>query len=125
MLLAVLAACGGSTASAPPPVTTPPPAAPPPVEAKPDGRPPCVKADAACVIGTFTYFKSKMCACTDKACADAVHNDVTAWGQEMATRQSEETPKPTEPETKAITDVVNQYSECMVKVMMPPQDPAN
>lgn len=63
----------------------------------------------------MTKFKDQMCACKDKACADKVSKDMTDWGTAQAKDMSDFSP--TEEDTKKMTDITKDMTDCMTKVM--------
>jgi hypothetical protein len=124
-----LIACGGGTKTqpSPDPAPPPPPAQDKPAMAQTDTRPACTEADIPCALDTLDYFSKKMCGCKDKACADAINNDMTNWGTEMSKKAPAKNQQPSEAEQKRLMASVNAYTECMTKLMMegatPPPDP--
>lgn len=128
-LFVLLIGCGGGTKTQP---TTPDPTPPPPsAEEKPamiaqtDPRPACAEADIPCAIDTLDYFSKKMCVCTDKACAEGINNEMTRWGEEMAKKAPPKNQQPSEDEQKRLMTAVNAYTECMTKLMLDAQPPAD
>jgi hypothetical protein len=107
-----LVACGGKE---------PPPATPPSnVVAVPDAGPPDAAplTGIALVVATFSGFRDDMCKCVDKACADEVQDRMTKWSMKMAKEaSSESSQKPDEATMKLMTEVGQQYGECMTKAM--------
>ena len=135
-LFVMLAACGGGTKSAPPPVSNeaPPPVAtveqsPQPANADAPNR--CEDAKtgeaAKCAVATMEYYSNRMCACTDKACADTVNEALAAWGTHMAKTAGAAAEEKPDPElAKKSADIMTRYTECMTKLLMnapPPPDP--
>ena len=57
-------------------------------------------------------FADKMCACKDTTCAQAVSDEMTKWGQEMA-QSMEEPPVMTEEDTKEATEIGERMGKCM------------
>jgi len=123
-LLVVLLACGGGNKPAPrspPPVTkTDPPATPP---ATPVPTPPPAQqdfnacTDVPCLVAAMDAFSQKMCACKDQSCADAVNGELTTWATKLSEKPELNNTKPTDDETKQITDVMQRYQTCMTKIM--------
>jgi hypothetical protein len=64
-------------------------------------------------------FKTEMCACKDKACADAVQKKVTDWSNAQPKPKEGEKPK-ADPKMEA---TMKAYTECMMKHMAPPTPP--
>jgi hypothetical protein len=62
-------------------------------------------------------FKTQMCECKDKACADGVNTAMTKWATEMA-KQANNDDKPDADIAKKMTDVMGAYTECMTKLLM-------
>lgn len=75
-------------------------------------------ADAAKVekqtIASLTDFKTRMCACKDKGCAETIRNEMNAWGEKMARESPNFQPSPAT--TQQVTALVNDYTNCMLKV---------
>ena len=94
-------------------------------------RPACADAfdaaDTKCLIATMEHFSGSMCTCKDKACADKVNADLTAWGTEMSkSANAMKDQKPSPELAKQSADIMTRYVECMTKLMMdapPPVDP--
>lgn len=65
-------------------------------------------------------FSSRMCACKDKACADAVNDDYTKWGTEMAkhARRDDGHDKPDPKVIERMTEAATRYAECYTKLAM-------
>src|SRR5215470_5037913 len=64
-------------------------------------------------LAKMTDFRDRMCACTDKPCADKLNTEYMEWanktsGGDKPTQMSEE-------DAKKITDVSLKYNECMSK----------
>ena len=67
-------------------------------------------------LATMTRFKDSMCACKDMACVQKVSDDMSRWGQEAAKR-SEQAPKLTEEDAKAMGALSEQMAHCMQNAM--------
>src|SRR4051794_19776470 len=68
----------------------------------------CKKKGGSDVIAKMEGFSKSMCECKDKACADKVNADMTAWGTEMAkTAGKDEKPDPEM--AKKSADVMTKY----------------
>lgn len=81
-------------------------------------------ADAIAKLGELA---DEMCACTDKACADAVTAEITRWSTEMAGAYRDEADKPSEDEVKEAMVVSERLSKCMMASMSlgtPPPPPS-
>jgi hypothetical protein len=126
--LSALVGCGGGTTAKP---STPVSNQPPPVTlSQAPAQPECTDMGAKCVISQFEHFTNRMCACSDKSCADATNNAMTKWGTDVAKRSGEQE-KPDVDMAKKAADLMTRYTECMTKVMVkdggtappPPPDP--
>ncbi len=75
--------------------------------------------DAGEAVAKMTEFKDEMCKCKDKACADKVQESMTKWSTEMAAKAGDkkEPAKADEATMKKMTEVGQQYGECMTKAM--------
>jgi hypothetical protein len=60
-------------------------------------------------------FAEDMCACSDKACADAVSQEMTRWSTEITKEHSDL--KPTDEEMQEATKVTEKLSKCMMQAM--------
>lgn len=81
--------------------------------------------DAGEAVAKMTEFKDQMCACKDKACADKVQESMTKWSTEMAAKQGDKKEAKTDEATmKKMTEVGQQYGECMTKAMSAGAEPA-
>ena len=67
-------------------------------------------------IRKMTEFKDMMCQCADKTCADHVTDQMTKWSMEMAKHVDRDF-KVTEEETKQMTKVTEEFTQCAVKAM--------
>lgn len=65
-------------------------------------------------IAALTDFRSRMCACKDKACAEPIRLEMNAWGDKMAKESSEF--QPSEAVAKQVTQLVTDYSNCMLVI---------
>jgi hypothetical protein len=111
VLVLVLFACGGK--EAPPPVAP----APAPVVVTPDAAPAdAPKDEIEIAFEAMTAFRDEMCKCTDKVCADGVHERMTKWSTKMASEAGERASrKVTDAELEQMTEIGRGYGECMVK----------
>jgi hypothetical protein len=102
----VLAACGGSQQSPPPPVSNSVPAPPPDaaIDAPPTG--------IAAAFAKLNEFSDAMCKCQDRACADRITQEMTAWGQEMA-RSAERPERVSDEDSKRLADITERMTQCM------------
>ncbi|MFN0253639.1 MAG: hypothetical protein ACKV2T_42620 [Kofleriaceae bacterium] len=80
------------------------------------------KSEAEKANAAMREFRDRMCACKEKACADLVQEQVTAWGTEMSVKWRDL--KPSEGETKRMSEYATTYSECLTKLVMvaPPDE---
>jgi hypothetical protein len=116
----------------PPPA---PPAAPPPSRFEEPAAPsprlrsmraaPREQDRIAVVMTKLIEFADDMCACTDRACADGVTQEITRWSQEMA--QEPEDVQPTDQQVEEMTRGMERLTKCMTTAMSvagPPPPPA-
>ncbi len=74
--------------------------------------------DAGEAVAKMTEFKDEMCKCKDKACADKVQESMTKWSTEQAAKAGDKKDvKADEATMKKMTEVGQQYGECMTKAM--------
>ena len=71
------------------------------------------------VVAEVTAFKDKMCACKDKACADAVMRDFNSWAQ----TQKDPAPGDTEALSKQVADLMACQEKLAGGVTPPPPTP--
>jgi hypothetical protein len=109
-LLVFLVGCWTSAQPAPT-QPTPEPAAP----AKPVTARPMTAHEQ--VMARMEGFAGRMCGCQDKACADAVQEDIAQWASEMAKASPDEPVRMSDEETKHMAEVTKQYGDCMMKAM--------
>jgi len=83
----------------------------------------CGKNKIDKVISDEEGFRDKMCACKDKACADAVHKDFKDW-QSKTELSEEDEKKATEDQKKKFDDVNHAMRECRHKFDAPEPPPA-
>jgi hypothetical protein len=127
-LLAVLVACGGSAKPSPTPISNQPTSQPMSAQQTPasETMPVCADSnDVKCAISVMEHFQRRMCNCKDKACADGTNEAMTKWGTEMAKNYSGKDEKPNPDMAKKSADIMTKYVECMTKLMMGGQAPAN
>ena len=62
----------------------------------------------------FAEFTDRICSCKDKACADKVHDDMTAWSKDVSAQVKRE--NPSEAEMKRLEAVGRRYAECTSKL---------
>ena len=70
----------------------------------------------AAAIVKMREFTGEMCACKDAACAQRVSDEMTRWAQARG-RDRDADMRPTDDETKEITDITKQMTDCMMKAM--------
>lgn len=68
-------------------------------------------------IAKLSDLTDAMCACTDRACADGVVQEMTRWSSEVSPELKEL--KPTDDETKEATALAERLSRCMMSAMGP------
>ena len=112
-LVIVVVACGGGQSESAKPIANE--IKKPPPDAAVDAAPTGLEA----VFAKMTSFKDRMCACKDKACADAISEDMNKWGAEM-TKDPTMNLKVTEADAKRMATITEEFSKCMTNVMMPP-----
>jgi hypothetical protein len=76
----------------------------------------CKSGKAGDVVAKLEGFQKAMCECKDKACAEKVNGEMTAWGAEMAKTMGKGD-KPDPEVAKKSADVMTKYSECMTKLL--------
>ena len=76
----------------------------------------CKKKSGDDTVAKLEGFSKAMCECKDKACADKVTADMTAWGAEMSKNAGKEE-KPDPDLAKKSADIMAKYTECMTKLM--------
>jgi hypothetical protein len=64
-------------------------------------------------MAKMEMFKDQMCKCQDAACASRVQQDMTAWAASM--KNLDKTAKPSEEDTKRVTEIMKQFVECATK----------
>lgn len=77
---------------------------------------------AACLVARLKQFAAQMCACgpANRPCADKVNEQMTAWGQQMASARGVlQQASVSEQDTEAMREIVIRYSECMTKAVTP------
>ena len=118
-LLTVIACGNKKTEQAPSPPTDPEhpsPAVPEPVVMS---APSCASPlTAACHFTALEYFRVEMCRCKDKSCVDAVLRKHTDWSLKFQVGPKEE---PSAEMNGKMIDSVKAYSDCMSKVLLPPE----
>ena len=108
-LLLVLVACS----KAPPPAA---PATPQPVAAEPKQEPPPTTNDPGdAALAKLAEFKDQICACKDKACADAVMKGMMEWGEEF--EKTHAGLKPTAEQEARADAISSEMTPCMQRLM--------
>jgi hypothetical protein len=69
------------------------------------------------MLAKMTMFKDRTCACKDKACADAVQEEMTRWSTEQA-KAAPNMGKVDEAAVKQMTAIMEAYTKCMTAVMI-------
>jgi len=72
------------------------------------------KADDA--IKAMDGFKTRMCECKDKACADDVQKDMKEWGQKMKDSDMKKDDLSDDQKAK-VKDITKEMMGCMLKLM--------
>jgi hypothetical protein len=107
-LVVALAACGGGKAE---------PAEPQVVQNKqPETAPPAPSPPNNVVLAQMEAFTAEMCACSESTCAQKVVDRMTEWSLEQA-KQTEESPKLTDAEQSAFSELGTRMGTCMQKAM--------
>jgi len=66
-------------------------------------------------------FEHSMCGCKDKACAEAVNDELNRWATQLAKEHNSDTEeRPNEEQMQRVTKVFSHYGECMTDLMTPP-----
>ena len=110
LLIVVLVACGGGKPPAQQPVSN----ATPPADA-PAAKP--AEPAVSDIVANMSAFKDQMCMCKDKACADHVQDDMMKWASAMA--KDTKADKINEDDTKRVTELATQFSDCYAKLAAP------
>ncbi len=124
--IAAVVLVGACYRSAPPPASPAPPAPASPVDqerqasyaharfsfTQPAREERSVIAAALARLGEFT---DEMCACPDRACADAVSQEMTRWSTELSKDHVEL--KPTDEEMEEAKQITERLSKCMMTAM--------
>ena len=71
---------------------------------------------AEAAMQAMQEFSTKMCACTDQACAQAVADEMTRWSQTMA-RRNEPPPKMSEEDIERAAAIGEEMGRCMQTAM--------
>lgn len=66
-------------------------------------------------VAALTQFKDKMCACTDRACADRVSQEMMVWSKSHMDDE-----QPDSDQLKEVTAISEQLAKCMMKAMEEP-----
>jgi hypothetical protein len=105
----------------PPPAPGPGAGEPQPVAHAHVHRPPAPpRTTIADAIAKMQELTDEMCACTDRACADAVTAKMTQWSSEMAQAHGEDELKPSDEDVKEMTAVAERLGKCMMTAMSGP-----
>lgn len=72
-------------------------------------------------IASLTEFKQRMCACKDQACGETVRAEMSSWGERMAKQHTDF--KPSDSASNQVKELVNDYTNCMLKVAGEPAPP--
>jgi hypothetical protein len=66
-------------------------------------------------LAKMTEFKDRLCACKDKACADAVSQELSKWMSDVAST-GPKSEAPTKEQEEKMGDVAKQLGECSAKL---------
>jgi hypothetical protein len=109
VLFVLLVACSKS----PPPAA---PSAPEPVAVEPKQETPPPASDPGdAALAKLAEFKDQICACKDKACADAVMKGMMEWGEEFERTHSNL--KPTKEQEARADAISSEMTPCMQRLM--------
>lgn len=111
-LVVVLIACGSKD---------PPPEMPSNVAVVHDAGPPDAGRDhIEDVLAMMASFRTVMCKCHDKPCADAVQQRMTDWAtQESRDAGKRSAEKLSDDAMKRMAQIGQEYGECMMKALTP------
>ncbi len=109
----VLVACGGGQSEPARPVANA--TVKPPADAAVDAAP----TGLAAVFAKMTEFTDRMCACKDKACAEALSEEMNRWGTEVA-KQPHMDEKVSDADAKRMADITDRFSKCMTALFTGP-----
>ena len=73
------------------------------------------KTGAGDAVAKLTAFKERMCACSDRACADKVSGELRDWGK--APPGVTKTAPVNEEEAKELAAVTDELATCMARVI--------
>lgn len=80
-------------------------------------RSPKPSADAFTdAMSMLERFRDDICACSDTPCIEQVTKEISKWGETMA-KQADPARKPTPEETRRMTEISRQLTECMSRAM--------
>jgi hypothetical protein len=87
-------------------------------------QPPPERTTIASAMAKLKDFTDEMCACPDKACAEAVSKSMEQWAKEMGEDEGRELAATmTEDDKKEATTIAERMAKCMMAVMSPPSPP--
>jgi hypothetical protein len=82
------------------------------------------KSAVAAAMAKMSEFADAMCACKDRACTDVVQESMTRWSADMAAKGDHRMDdRPDEAAMKKMTEIGQQYAECMTRAMMASEPP--
>src|SRR5262249_1675197 len=67
-------------------------------------------------IKKMVEFKNRMCLCPNRACADAVSDEMTKWSQQMA-MNADQNARVSKEDSKAMESVAEEFTQCATKAM--------
>jgi len=91
-----------------------PPAASIANQAPPSAPPPKTMAT---MIAKLDEFKVQICACHDAPCVQQISDDMTRWGRDQADDPATQDLKPSDDESKHISEITKAMTECMTRAM--------
>jgi hypothetical protein len=75
------------------------------------------KADLTAALAKMTEFTTKMCTCRDGACAQAVTDEMTKWGAQMAKDPRYDVAQISDDDAKRMADITKRMTDCMTAAM--------
>jgi hypothetical protein len=73
------------------------------------------------MLAMFSGFTDQLCACTNKACADNVQDDMMKWAQDLARHADRDMGSPSPEFAKRMTTISERYIKCYTTVVAPAQ----
>jgi hypothetical protein len=69
-------------------------------------------------IARMTELKNRMCACKDKACSDAISEELSRWTQAQSKSAGDKAGAPTEDDPE-MAEVTEEMTRCILKLEIP------